>query len=119
MSSQFAGYCDSEGKVRFGVDPAFGANFHRGMLVDVDSTGLPVACAEVDGVVDSYLGGIPVTAEGRICISEDAPSGNGPAGGLRVTAAGMLSCAKASPDVIHQGVGLSTAGELCYEEATL
>lgn len=117
MSSQFRGYCKSDGAVRLGFFSLFGANFHRGMLVDSDYFGNPVACAELNGVPANYIGGIPVTAAGRICISESAVSGNGPSGGLRVTAAGKLACVQTSPNVIHQGVGLSSEGALCYESA--
>lgn len=116
MSSLFQGFTDEKGIItmRNTTSPTAGSFIYRGIRVEADGTVLRRAWAAVPY---THVGGIAVDTEGIIL-------GNGTAlpriitsGGVLVDQNGSPWLSGAVPDVIHQGVGLTTEGRLCIVTA--
>jgi hypothetical protein len=107
MSSLFQGLCETDGKVRVVSTATPVDGYHRGMAVAGDAI-----LAELYGGSPpaAYIGGVGVSEEGYLIVSTDAKAGSAP-GGLAVDANSILLASQVV-EVIHQGVGLTTIGEL-------
>ena len=116
-AAQFQGYAldtgvvDTEQMVS-GALPA-GSVVHRGMAVS--STGKVLITQDI-GQARVFMNGIAFEAStGAVLYGTSAPF-NISHGGLLVDANGAVAMVIQTPDVIHQGVGLTNAGELCVTQ---
>ena len=115
MSSLFQGLTNQFGLVQMlETAPGGTAVGFRGFLVEGTtnavyvSTTLPIA---------HFVAGVPITSDGRICVSPGStPGPNFIPGGLREADDKRLlrAAQDQAADVIHQGVGLLNNGALCH-----
>lgn len=111
MSSLFQGLVDATGRVRTtSLDPGVGSVVFRGIALD-DTGAVHVSFG---AVIAGYVGGVPVSNTGVVCITDTnaLPEDTLP-GALRTVGGRMYTTPIDAPQFIHQGVGLRTAGRLC------
>lgn len=111
MSSLFQGFTNASGQVlSTTAAPGSSTVIYRGIAIDGATKAVHVSTT---AAIDVYIGGIPVTNAGVVCVTETpAAPGDDIPGGL-VEIGGRLYSGIADPNLIHQGVGLRTGGRLC------
>ena len=110
MDSIFA---DADGRVRIDTaEPPVEAKY-KGRL-RVNAMEPPSVYASKTAAVAAFVNGVPISAVGQICLSNDAGQVYpGPNGGFSLGADKRLANFDGAPAVIKAGVGMTASGALC------